>query len=325
MLTPKENLFECIHWGKPEYMPLFFESYDFLGRAATELSEKPTVCSGRDPFGVYWHLTNEGAIPDNREFLLDDIADWERVVKFPDVSAMNLKAAAETELAHADRKQKAVAINNSNGLFERTIALMGFENTLCALMEDPDSCRHFYEALTDYKVKLLNAMIDAYSPDVVIYFDDLATANGLFMSPETYRSVFKPFHKRIAEAVAARGVVFSQHICGKCEALLEDFVEIGATVWNSAQPMNDLNGIMDRFQGRLVVEGGWDTSGPCSFNDSTEEQVREEVRRNIREYKRPSGGFILAPVLLNERGNSLSVGDPRLAPLEDEWRKYRML
>lgn len=192
-------------------------------------------------------------------------------------------------------------------------------------MEDPDSCRAFFEALSEYKIQLLRAMIDAYSPDVLIYFDDLATANGLFMSPSTYRSVIKPFHKRIVDAVTEKGVIFTQHICGKCDALLEDFVEIGAKVWNSAQPMNDLEGILERFRGRLIVEGGWDTSVPCSFNDSTEEQVREEVRRNMAAYKRPEGGFVLAPVLLNERGNSLTVGDPRSAPLEDEWRKYRML
>lgn len=53
--------------------------------------------------------------------------------------------------------------------------------------------------------------------------------------------------------------------------------------------------------------GGWDTEGPCSFIGATEEQLREEVRRNMETYGK-NGGFILVPVLLNEKGNSMMVG-----------------
>ena len=68
--------------------------------------------------------------------------------------------------------------------------------------------------------------------------------------------------------------------------------------------------------------GGWDTEGPCSFIGATEEQLREEVRRNMETYGK-NGGFILVPVLLNEKGNSMMVGDDRLPALMDEYEKTK--
>lgn len=146
-------------------------------------------------------------------------------------------------------------------------------------------------------------------------------AKQTFMSPDVYRELIKPFDKRIVDAVKARGVLFQRHCCGKCEDLLEDFVETGVRLWHSAQPMNDISGLLDKYRGRLAIEGGWDSSGPASYLWADEEMIREEVRRCMTEYKKP--GFILMPTLLNERGNSLFVGDERLTSLEDEWRKHR--
>ena len=319
-MTPKQNMLETIRWGNPEYVPLSSLASAAVGMPIINMIEQPLRQSGYDGFGVYWHVTPEGSISDSSHFMFEDIADWKEHVKFPDLDAIDFQAISQMELANIDREQKLVCAMGLTGIFERMVAFMGFENTLCALVEDPEGCMEFFEAVTEFRIRLINKLIDAYDPDIYIYFDDVATANSLFMSPETYRKVIKPFHKKIVEAVTSRGVIFEMHVCGKCEELLEDYIEIGATMWHSAQTMNDLPGILKRCRGRLIVEGGWDTSGPCSYNDSTEEQVRAEVRRCISEYGQ-NGGFILTPVLMNERGNSLIVGDKRLEYVRDEWEK----
>jgi hypothetical protein len=269
---------------------------------------------------VNWVYTKEGSIPEPNNFMFDDIADWKNYVRFPDIDTLGIEEAAKMEMIDVNRDEIIINVYSGTGLFERLAAFMGFENALCSLVEDPDTCREFLEAFADYKIASLNKYIDVYEPDMITYCDDMATANGLFMSPKVYREVIKPSHQRIVEGVTSRGVIFTQHTCGRCEEIIEDYVEMGVKIWSSAQISNDLDGIMEKYQGRLIVEGGWDSTGPVSYNGSSVEDVIAETKRCARQYG-PKGNYIFMPLLMNENGNSMIVGDPRIAPLLEAWHQ----
>lgn len=325
MLTPKENALRMIYNEKPEYVPMTSEAFRLTGFILCEALECPMAADGYDPFGVYWHVDSLGSIPDNTSFLMEDITDWRDIVKIPDISDIDFKAAAEKELEGCDRNSQLVTYYHPCGTWERVLALMGFENTLCALVEEPEEFEALIAALTDYKIDCASRIIDAYSPDVYVDYSDYATARGLFMSPDTWRELIKPHQQRYIDAVTSRGVLYEQHCCGCCEAIIDDLVEMGTSLWHSAQISNDLVGIEEKYRGRLTVEGGWDSQGKPGTIDATEEDVRAETRRCIEEYGR-AGGFILLPVLVNEYGNSVLTGrDPRLPAFVDEWNKCRFL
>ena len=220
-----------------------------------------------------------------------------------------------------DRSQKLVQLFNDTGLFERLVSFMGMENAMIALLEEPEACKDFFDAMADYRVKCLEINMDAYKPDIVTYFDDVATARGLFMSPDTWRELIKPAHAKIVKAVTDRGVIFQQHVCGLAVDLIDDYIEMGATMWHTCQIMNDIPALQEKYRGRMIIEGGWDSSGLPGMISATEDDIRAEVRRNIEEYGR-NGGFILCPVMMNERGQANVVGDDRLDALMDEYYKY---
>lgn len=325
MLTPRENALRMINDENPEYIPMTGEAFRVVGMGLCPMLEEPLVGDGYDPFGVLWHVDSLGAIPDNSSFMFEDIEDWEEYVKIPDLSQIDFKGFAEQELADVDRSQQLLTYYAPCGIWERVTAFMGFENTLCAFLEDPEDCHDLMDVITDYKIDVANHIIDAYHPDVYVDFSDIATEKSLFMSPETYREVIKPHQQRYIEAVTARGVLFEQHCCGHCEELIGDFVEMGARLWHSAQPMNDLAGIEEKYRGQLTVEGGWDSQGKPGTITATDDDIRVETRRCIDDYGR-SGGFILMPALVSEEGNSVITGrDSRLPALADEWDKHRML
>lgn len=316
MMTPRENVLEIINYGNPEYVPLQTECNPFLLSVAAA-TEEPWE-GGPDAFGVNWVVTKEGALPEPGCYRFDDVSEWRKYVKIPDVDSFDFQAMAAKDLPTVDRNTQLVNILYPCGLFERLVSFMGFENALCALVTDPESCRDFFDEMSKYKVKVIERAIDVYKPDVITYADDLAHARGLFMSPETYRSVIKPYHRRIADAITSRGVIYSQHICGKCEDLIGDFVEMGARIWNSAQNMNDLVGIQKKYKGKLVIEGGWDSNGPAAFIDATMETIIEEARRCVNEYG-VNKGFIFWPSVMNEEGNGSMIGDERLDKLISLW------
>ena len=323
MLSPKENALRMIYHENPEYIPMTFETFAVIGMPLSGALDAP-LQSGYDPFGIYWHVDSLGGIPDNSKFLFEDIADWEKYVKIPDVSDIDFKGWAERELSGINRDEKLVTYYHSTGIWERAASFMGFENTMINMVEDPDSFDSLLAALTEYRITVARNIIDAYSPDIYVDFNDVATARSLFMSPDMYRELFKPHVQEIIDYVTSRGVIYEQHCCGRCDDLIEDWIEMGVKMWHSAQTMNDIVGIQKKHPD-FTIEGGWDSSGIPGMISATEEDVRKEVKRCLDEYGH-QGSFILCPVLVNENGNALLSGkDDRFPAMFDEWGKYRNL
>lgn len=196
---------------------------------------------------------------------------------------------------------------------------------MVALLEEQECFHDLLDVLTKYKIEVAKNIIDAYHPDVYVDFNDVATARSLFMSPECYREMIKPHQKEFIDYILSRGVLFEQHCCGKCEDIIEDYVEMGAKLWHSAQSMNDLKGIGKKYKGKLTIEGGWDSSGVPGMITATAEDMRNETRRCLEEYGHDAS-FILLPVMFSEEGNSVLTGrDARLPAVVDEWNKNKAL
>lgn len=257
-------------------------------------------------------------IPDPGFHLLEEISEWREKVTFMDIDSLDAGFFGELELKNVDRSQKVINVMWGTGLFDRLVACMGFENALISLVEEPDECYDFFEALAEHKIKAFEKIVEAYHPDIITYCDDLANAKSLFMSPNCYREIIKPHHKKILEAMKQAGVIVCQHTCGRCEDLIHDYVEMGVKVWNSAQHMNDLVNIQKTYGSQLIVEGGFNGSCRAACIDATIEEILPEVQRCIDEYTLYKN-FILFACLMNENGNGSAVGDPRYVPLREYW------
>ncbi len=316
MMTPKENFYAMINNEQPEYAPCMSLDYN-LSVLLTNNADQPWQ-GGVDPFGVAWVATHEGPIPKPGDFKFTEIEDWDKNVKFPNIDSLGMEQMAAVEMQNFD-PDKPTVLMSVCGIFERMAAFMGFENTLLALAEEPEECKRFAEAFADYKIATIERGIDLLQADMVILFDDIATARGLFMSPETWREVFKPAYKRIADAVRARGVIYAQHTCGKCEDIIDDYVDIGVRWWNSAQAMNDLVGIMKKYPDRLVVEGGWDSQGPASYIGASAEDLIEETERCLREYA-CFNNYSFMPMIYTATSNAQEL-TPELGLVLETWQK----
>ena len=319
-MTTKENTLDVLHWGNPEYVPLCTESIQLVGMIPGDFDGP--LKGGKDLFGIPWVPGKEGAMVEPGYHMFEDIADWDKYIKRPDLNQYDFHRFAEMEYGMIDSSQKVRTLFCQNGIFMKLVNSMGFMEGLIALAEDPEACMDMFDYLTDYVIDYMDRAIDAYRPDMVTYFEDIAMASSLFMSLDTYRKVLKPFHKKIVDFVHSKDILFQMHTCGRCEDALDDYVDMGVDAWHSAQMSNDLVEILQKYKGKLVVEGGWDSQGEPSMITADEAIVRAETKRCMETYgKYP--GFIHSPVMFNERGNSVLVGDDRFAFIEDEWKKYR--
>ncbi|MCS7222083.1 MAG: uroporphyrinogen decarboxylase family protein [Anaerolineae bacterium] len=123
---------------------------------------------------------------------------------------------------------------------------------------------------------------------------DFGTQIGPFVSPETYRKLYQPFHKQINDWIH-RHTSWKTfiHSCGSVAALIPDFIEAGFDILNPVQTSAadmDPQWLKERFGDRIVFWGGGvDTQRTLPFG--TPEQVRAEVRERIRIFGR-GGGFV---------------------------------
>jgi uroporphyrinogen-III decarboxylase len=255
-----------------------------------------------DGYGVRW-VASESAgnakIPAPGEFILKDVTRWKTDITIPDVEKYDWQRFKDQEFAlfNIDRDKQALCFVTSTGVWERLAALMGFENAMIALLEEPEACNELLTAITDYKIRLAEKAAKYYKADVFFNADDIATERNLFISPDTFRTLIKPHWKRLHNAVKNLGMIPMQHICGYAETCIEDYIETGAEGWNAVQPRNDIAGILDKYGDRFCIEGGWDSNGKPSQPDASIEEVKVEVERCFREYGGKKG-FIFWPGIL---------------------------
>ncbi|OFV69232.1 uroporphyrinogen decarboxylase family protein [Acetobacterium wieringae] len=303
-LTPKENYLNAINHKPTEWTPIF--PIDCAGSGFGAYPgpwfEKGPMGGGYDGFGIRWITPASGGgapIPAPNEHIMDSetIVDWKSIVKFPDLETVDwpTMAAEELKLLHNfDRDQTALEFGCGNGVFERVAALMGFEETLMALIEEPEACYELMEAITDYKIEFAKKVKQYYNPDIFNNYDDIATERGLFMSPDVYRKLIKPHHKRLNDAVKELGMIPIQHTCGLCESLIEDIIETGAAAWTSVQPVNDIVKLLEKYGDRIALIGGYDANGIPGRLDATVEERLADVHRCLDTYgKYPS--YIIFP------------------------------
>ena len=242
----------------------------------------------QDEFGVQWNRTidhdigvvcNTGITPDN--VLTYPFPDPRDPARFAGYS--------ERMRQHPDLLSYA---NIGFSLFERAWTLIGMENLLMAMVEQPD----YVDALLDRILAHNLALIDgicAHPVDVVHFGDDWGQQNGLIMGPELWRRFIKPRFAAMCARVRAHGKWVGLHSCGCVQSVFPDLIECGLHIFNPFQPeVMDPVEMKKRFGDRLVFYGGISTQKTLPYG--TPEQTRQEVRRLIREVGR-GGGYIAAP------------------------------
>ncbi len=143
-------------------------------------------------------------------------------------------------------------------------------------------------------MNLLGDLVNA----VFLTGTDFGTQRGLFISKESYRELFKPFHKRITALIHAKSQWKTFiHSCGAVHELIPEFIEAGFDILNpvqcSAEGMNARD-LKNEFGKHLVFWGGGaNTQKTLQFG--TPDEVYRECRERIEIFGE-GGGFVFDAV-----------------------------
>lgn len=178
-------------------------------------------------------------------------------------------------------------------------SLRGFARFMMDLMIEKPLAHALMERLVDAYLRRFEQYLPvARHCDMIVVNDDLGTQAGPQMSPDLYREMIKPHHRRLYEGLKQRcGKPLLLHSCGSVYALIPDLIDIGVDALNPVQVS-----AADMDTARLKREFGRDITfwgGGCDTQHvlvrGSVEQVRQEVRRRVADL-RGDGGFVFCPV-----------------------------
>jgi uroporphyrinogen decarboxylase len=164
------------------------------------------------------------------------------------------------------------------------------------LASDQTEVERFLDALMERHLASLEKICRSVGDviDVIRLGDDLGMNTGPFMSPATYRKLFKPRHTVLCDYIKEHSSMHTfLHSCGSIYKLIPDLIDAGFEILNPVQ-----TNARDMQPAQLKKEfgadvtfwgGGADTR--AVLNLATPAEVKDHVRANI-EILSPGGGFV---------------------------------
>jgi len=169
--------------------------------------------------------------------------------------------------------------------------IMGTENVLLKLAEDPGRMAKFIERLGEFAVGIVKGQLAAVGEKLagLYIWGDIAYDNGMFFSPDYWREAYKPQLAKICDAAHAAGLKTVYHGCGDARVVFEDMIEAGVDAYNpiEAKAGLDVLDLKRRFGARWAFNGNIDVR-VLETNDR--DLVRREVLTKLNAAK--GGGFI---------------------------------
>lgn len=304
-MTERENALKVFRGEIPEWIPCYTQATHYLMAPAYADIEKPQTVEGYDWFGIHWLPVEASANlthPDIfQEPVFDDVSKWEEKLVFPDLETAvdwDLAAKQMNEQCGMVDGNKIITIMLEHGLFERLTLLMGFENSLVALYEDPEACQDYCKAMADFKIALMDKLFEVCPRiEMIDWHDDLGSQSSALMSPEKWEEIFAEQTARIAEHVHSKGRLFMYHSCGRVDQIMGTVIKhVKPDGWNLLQTCNDQEYIKRTFGKEVVLVCGLATQEFFDIPDPKEEDIRAEVDRTIRVLG-PGGKFMAGQYL----------------------------
>jgi uroporphyrinogen decarboxylase len=206
-------------------------------------------------------------------------------------------------------------------LFEMAWHLTGLEKYLVAMMCDEPWLELLNERVEEWSMGLALQLVKA-GVDGIWFGEDLGSQSSTLISPEDWRTRFKPRHKRMIDRLKNENqdIIIIMHSDGAVAPLIDDFIEMGVDVYNPVQPNvagSDPQELKDLYGERISFFGGIDQQSLLPSGDI--KSIRKEIKRRI-EILGKNRGYLLAPAHILQPDVSVSTVEEMIkAAFEFGW------
>ena len=320
-ITPREN-FKRFMAGK-DYMwtPCSADFVTVMPRELPDVSSRDFIfdkdvpaenihTGGKDMFGIDWeYIPSAGGsmVRPGNPLLVPDICEWEKTVKFPDFSSYDWEGMAE-RLKNVVNDDRVVVTWVFNGLFERLISFMEFENAALAFVDEDeqDAVHRLFDKLCDMYDELFDKIHKYLNTDIIYFHDDWGSQRAPFFSKAVCEEMLVPYLKRVCESAHKRGMYIDFHSCGQVELLVPCMIEAGVDIW-SGQPMNDRIKILQNYGDKIKLNLSPNIPFAIPKDEEEAKKLAEDAEIAIKEFIDTYKPYMKSIVV-----SAMQAGSPRL-------------
>ena len=158
----------------------------------------------------------------NEDIVITGYADFDEY-DWPDVSRVDFSLLKKMEEILPEG-MKALICSVAGGLLESAISLVGYNNFCIMIYEQPqlieDICEKMGSVLVDYYERC--ASFDSIG--ALVLNDDWGFNTQTMISPKDMRKYIFPWHKKMVDAIHAKGKPAILHSCGQLSEVYQDIV-----------------------------------------------------------------------------------------------------
>ncbi len=241
-------------------------------------------------FDVYYSPLAYADTPDSKD--LDKL-----VMPDPDMPELysGLKQRAKDMFNNSD--YAVFADFGVPGFYETSQKIRGYENLGCDLLLNREFLSDLYERLLELQKRFFGNYLNEVGKyaAAIGYADDLGMQDRPQMSAETYRTVIKPYHKKIFAFIHEKAdIKIMLHCCGSIEPLMDDLIDAGVDIFNPLQTRAAKMApetLMQKYCGRAAFWGGMDEQ--YVLPSGTKDEIIAEVKRMMSVMGR--SGYVFGP------------------------------
>jgi len=289
----------------------FGESGGQYGRSRRAVGMKGVTGTYVDAWGCVWYVGEPGVAGEVKEPPLktwNDLAHYQppwELLREADLRRVN-ETCAKTD--------KFVRVGTETRPFERMQFLRGSEQLFMDLAYGEREVYQLRDMLHDFFCEELQ-MWAKTDVDAIGFMDDWGAQQALLISPEMWRSFYKPLYKDYCDIIKGAGKFVFFHSDGHIESIYPDLIELGVDALNSQLFCMNIEELGRKYKGKITFWGEIDRQYLMPFG--TTDEVREGVRRVRRALDDGRGG-VMAQC-------EWGVRDPmeNVIAVFDEWEKPR--
>jgi len=174
-----------------------------------------------------WEPSAGGAMLTPGSMLVEDVSDWENVIKWPNLSDWDFAKKAADYMKTEYNPDKVMHYDIGRGCTERFISVVGgYTEGMIALAEEPEAVSAFMERYADLVIDLFDSINVLYPLDMVTYHDDWGTERDTFFSERMMEDLVLKPTKRIIDHIHNKGVLFELHTCGNVQRFMPHILEM---------------------------------------------------------------------------------------------------
>jgi hypothetical protein len=239
-----------------------------------------------DAWGCVWHEGEPGTPP---ELKFSPLAEAEKIAAYqPPTELLEKSRFAKVNKSCLATNRFVLAWSEVRP-FDRLRYLRGSEAALVDLARGTKDIRGLLAMLHDFACKEIETWAET-DVDAVAFRDDWGTPEGLLITPEMWRDLFRPLYRDYCKILHAKDKFVFFHSDGNILDIFGDLSKVGIDAIHSQTHLMDIERLTKRFRGRVTFWGGMD----CQrlHDPGAPEKFREAVLAVRKALDFGSGGVI---------------------------------